>query len=103
MRPTRRTGLTRFIDDVVTSAHDLVDETLDRASDAERDLRRGLTRLVDDDGRTPGKGRRRRSRRRDGRRARYDDRRHAECREAGHDRCCEHHDHGGHRERERSD
>ncbi|MBQ0976418.1 hypothetical protein KBZ00_35830 [Streptomyces sp. RK31] len=44
---TKRTGISKFIDDVVDSTKDLADGILDRLSDAEQDLRKGLTRIVE--------------------------------------------------------
>ncbi|MFB8778015.1 hypothetical protein [Streptomyces broussonetiae] len=44
---TKRTGITKFFDDVVDSTKDLADGILDRLSDAEQDLRKGLTRIVE--------------------------------------------------------
>ncbi|WPO70463.1 MULTISPECIES: hypothetical protein [unclassified Streptomyces] len=50
-RRGRRTPVTRFLNEVLDSARDLTDDALDRAGDAERDLRRGIVRLVRVDGR----------------------------------------------------
>lgn len=45
-RRNRRTPITRFLGEVVESAKDLADNTLDRVGDAEQDVRRGIVRLV---------------------------------------------------------
>ncbi|MFK8850865.1 hypothetical protein [Streptomyces sp. Ac-502] len=44
---TTRGGLTRLIHVVVDEVQDIVEGALDRVDDAERDFRRGLTRLVE--------------------------------------------------------
>ncbi|GHE43729.1 hypothetical protein GCM10018785_11630 [Streptomyces longispororuber] len=42
-----RTGLSRFLGDIVDSSKDFIDGALDRMQDTERDIRRGLTRAVE--------------------------------------------------------
>ncbi|MEU4796680.1 hypothetical protein [Streptomyces sp. NPDC023327] len=44
---SKRTGITKFVDEVVDSTRDLTDGILDRLSDAEHDFRKGLTRVVE--------------------------------------------------------
>ncbi|MEU5117052.1 hypothetical protein AB0G64_36895 [Streptomyces longwoodensis] len=44
---TKHTGIAKFLDDVIDSTKDLADGVVDRLSDAEHDLRKGLTRIVE--------------------------------------------------------
>ena len=46
----RRNSLTRLIEDVVDSSKDLVDDVVDRAKDVERDGRKAVRRVVNDNG-----------------------------------------------------
>ncbi|GAA2985777.1 hypothetical protein [Streptomyces fulvorobeus] len=47
---TERTGLTRLLGSIADSSKEFIDGTLDRVWDTERDLRRGLTRAVENRG-----------------------------------------------------
>ncbi|MBB6440043.1 hypothetical protein [Streptomyces candidus] len=47
---SERTGLTRLLGSIADSSKDFIDGTLDRLQDTERDLRRGLTRAVENRG-----------------------------------------------------
>ncbi|WAL93216.1 hypothetical protein [Streptomyces sp. Je 1-369] len=51
-----RGGLTRLIHVVVDEVQDIVESALDRVDDAEKDFRRGLTRLVESRDHSAGDG-----------------------------------------------
>ena len=48
----KRNTLTRFVEDLVDDTKGLVDDTLDRAKDLERDGRKAVRRAVDGDDKT---------------------------------------------------